>query len=392
MKHAVFSNVFYQVLVKILTSAVTLIATILIASSFGPTGYGLFTQVITLVGICYVVSDFGLNAIFIHEEEKRFPDFLAIRIAISTASVIFILILSFVLYWAFHIDGLFIGVLLFSGTIIGQSILTTSSAVFQKKLRYDLLLKAIFAGSIVTFLGILFGWWISSFSLMLLSFAVGSVVSALISLFFATENIFPLRWDTVFAKKILSQSFPLCLMLLFNLAYFRADIIILSFLRTQAEVGIYGYAYRFFDFLLTLPLFLSNVLYPFMVQDMKAGALSARVRKYFLAALLLSFVLVVVGWFAAPLLGIVKNDFSKSILPFRILLLSFPFFVATSFFQWLLIAQKKQTYLLWVYIVSGIVNVLLNILLIPSFGYVASASITGLSELLVLILLFGKSF
>lgn len=392
MKHTLFSNVLCQVFVKILTSVVTLVATVLIASSFGSMSYGLFTQVVTLVGICYVISDFGLNAIFIREEKSRFRDFLTLRIAISATCIIFISSLSYILYRVFQMNGFFLGVVLFSGTIVGQSILITSSAVFQRKLRYDLLLRAVAVGSLVTLIGMYVGSQASSFSLILFAFAFGSIISALMSLFFVKENILPLRLDRGFAKKMLSQSLPLGLMLLFNLAYFRADIIVLSFLRTQAEVGIYGYAYRFFDFLLTIPLFLSNVLYPFMVQDMKTGVLSNRVKKYFLAALFLSLVLVVLGWFAAPLLGIVRNDFRESVLPFRILLLSFPFFVATSFFQWLLIAQKKQTYLLWVYVMSGVINVLLNIFFVPSFGYVASASITALSELLVLILLFGKTF
>jgi len=91
-------------------------------------------------------------------------------------------------------------------------------------------------------------------------------------------------------------------------------------------------------------------------------------------------------WFAAPLLSFVKSDFTASIGALRVLSLGLPFFFVTSATMWALIALKKQSALAVIYGVSMIVNVVGNILLVPTYGFMAAAWLTVISEGLVLIL------
>jgi O-antigen/teichoic acid export membrane protein len=77
-------------------------------------------------------------------------------------------------------------------------------------------------------------------------------------------------------------------------------------------------------------------------------------------------------------------------IPFRILLLSLPFFFTTSFLQWVLITLEKQKYLMYVYLFSTLLNIVLNIIFIPQFSYLASATITLMSEALVFVFLIGE--
>jgi O-antigen/teichoic acid export membrane protein len=96
------------------------------------------------------------------------------------------------------------------------------------------------------------------------------------------------------------------------------------------------------------------------------------------------------AWFLAPLIAIVKKDFIPSIFIFRILLLSLPVFFLTNILQWILIAKNKKVYLLKIYLIAALLNVLLNLFFIPKYSYIAAAIITGISEGLILILLFIK--
>jgi O-antigen/teichoic acid export membrane protein len=64
-----------------------------------------------------------------------------------------------------------------------------------------------------------------------------------------------------------------------------------------------------------------------------------------------------------------------------------PFFFTTSFMQWILIALGKQKYLMIVYLLSTILNIVLNIIFIPQYSYVACAIITLVSEALVFLFL-----
>ncbi|HLL61372.1 MAG TPA: polysaccharide biosynthesis C-terminal domain-containing protein, partial [Candidatus Nitrosocosmicus sp.] len=56
---------------------------------------------------------------------------------------------------------------------------------------------------------------------------------------------------------------------------------------------------------------------------------------------------------------------------------------------WVIITENKEKWLPIVYLLSLFINVVLNIIYVPKFGYTASALITVLSELIVLVLLFG---
>ena len=103
----------------------------------------------------------------------------------------------------------------------------------------------------------------------------------------------------------------------------------------------------------------------------------------FVSSLLLTIACLVF----APLISLVKVDFAPSVTPFRILSASLPIFFLSSLFMWVLIAQDKQWLLLKIYGAGMIVNIVLNLLFIPRFGYYAAAVITVVSEAVVLFFL-----
>ena len=180
-------------------------------------------------------------------------------------------------------------------------------------------------------------------------------------------------------------------MLFFNLVYFRIDIFLLSILKPSADVGIYGLSYKFFDTFLAIPLFLSNVLYPLLLQEINSkGRFKNIVKRYTPVFLISSFLIIIIFWFAAPLFSVIRPEYALSVLPFRILLLSLPFFFLTSFFQWILISKKERNFLMILYLIFAVINILLNYIFIPSYGYVASAVITDICEGLVLVFMFIK--
>jgi O-antigen/teichoic acid export membrane protein len=205
------------------------------------------------------------------------------------------------------------------------------------------------------------------------------------------EKFFPFFFDKQYAKKMFISALPIGLMLLFNLVYFRADIFLLSIMSTTKSVGIYGLSYKFFDFLIAIPLFLSNAVYPLLIKYKNDQEVFKKlINKYLLIFLALSFVLIFAFWFSSPLFTIIRSDFSEASIPFRILLISLPFFFVTSFFQWILITKEKQKFLMYVYFLLLILNIILNVLFIPAYSYLASAWITFICEGVVFLILGVK--
>ena len=160
----------------------------------------------------------------------------------------------------------------------------------------------------------------------------------------------------------------------------------------MAEVGLYGFAYKLFEFVLVIPTFFMNSVYPFMVLKVnrEAGIMSHELanlgKKSFLFLLPASIFTLLVMWFLAPFITWIRPEFSGSVEAVRILALGIPFFFLTSLTMWILITLKQQKLLAFIYAFSMLVNIGLNLVFIPAHGFLAAAWTTVISEGIVLLL------
>ncbi len=374
----------------------------LIAKHFGAANYGDYAKVTAFVSLFYLLADFGFNAVFLQKEEapKRFRDLLYTR-AIAAAVLIVLVNLVAVLLPYNSQTGIgfspFVrgAIALFSFTILTESILYSAFAAFQRKYLYARFMWATIIGSFTTLcmVGIFI---LSGFPLfwIFVGYLIGGVIEAGIAIAFTKEKVFPISLQAKFIKELIRETLPIALMLIFNLVYFRVDTILLSLFKSSTDVGLYDISYRVFDFLIALPLFLSNVLYPKLIENEKNNRnLKAMLVVYVFCFAVLGALVALPFWFGAPLLfSFIKPQLLPAVAPLRLLLVSLPIFFATNILQWILLAKKQQKYLALVYVLLTIVNIALNLVFIPSFGYVASAIITGIGEAIVLALFLWKVF
>ena len=127
-----------------------------------------------------------------------------------------------------------------------------------------------------------------------------------------------------------------------------------------------------------------------MLRDIKNPRKTYRIFKnYSFVFISFSLVLIAIFWFSSPLFNLIKSDFTSAIHPFRVLLLSLPLFFITSLMQWFLISFEMQKRLMFIYLFSAVLNIVLNLIFIPKEGYMAAAYITLISEFLVMISFFA---
>lgn len=396
-KH-VFKNALFQLFAKLATSATTFFITLIVARNLGAAGYGDFTKVVVYVSLFYMVVDFGLNAIYLQDKKTfSFQTLFSTRVFIGLLLVIVANMVLVALPYnqtagSGFSDVVKLGIFIFSFTILTQSLVSSASAVFQDKRRYQDLFVATLVGSAATIL-LVAGQLLGTFSLSSVfgAMTIGALGTALFALFLAQEDLGKISLAN--SKSLIIKSTPLGLMILFNLVYFRADVLLLSAYKTSFDVGVYGLAYRFFDFLVALPLFLSNALYPTLLEHAKnKRKINEIIKRYLVWATIISLGIIIISWFASPYFVLLKSDFVYATPVFRILLLSLPLFFYTSILQWGLIALRQQRYLLATYVVAGLLNIALNLVFIGKYSYTASAVITGVCEAVVLILLIAKAY
>ncbi len=401
MKTTVLINTLAQIIGKFFTAGATILISFIIARWYGAAGYGEFTKITTYVAIFYLLSDFGFNAMYLQRSpNEKNPDtewqvLFGIRI-ISSFLLIFLAlsVLSFLPQQGTdgYTNFVRLGIILFIPTILFQAVIMTANAYFQKHLLYS---RSTIAVGIGSFVSLLFLFWVTKQTspaqgiiTMIAGLSAGSMVMALCSLLFVKhlrQGVTPI-FSMSQMTPLFIATIPFGLTLLFNVIYFRIDSIVLTLVRSTSEVGVYGLAYKVFELALIIPTFFMNALYPIILRtkEKNTDAFYNLLKK---TAILLSVFAVsgtIILWIAAPYMTLVKPDFYGSILPLRILSLGLPFFFLSSLTMWIFIVQKKQKVLLFIYGFSMISTMLLDVWLIPVYGYVGAAWITVLSESIVL--------
>lgn len=405
------SNTIFQLGSKFVTMSVTFLLTYLISNKYGAYGYGLFTIFQSFPSTFYIISDFGLNAIGAREISKNldkvdeiFSNILGLRVIISIITLLISLILSFALYDS---PEILFGLALANLIIVSQTLVSTTNIIFQIKLRYDI-------SSISNVIGYLF---ILIFSLIFINYSVSVVyinflyvvalfISFAINLSFIKKYQIKIQasFSKDYIKSLVSESWPLGLMFVFSQINFRSDSILLSILpqpksiglNNISTVGVYGLPYKIFEVILVIPTFMMNSIYPMLLD---AYNTNKRRFIYFFQNILygismigfmLSLILYVsIAYFID--INLISSLFGSEFIYSKDLLLilisGITVFFITQPLSWYLVIKGKQKILPVVYFISAIFNFGMNYLLIPKYSFYASAYLTWISELIILLLL-----
>jgi O-antigen/teichoic acid export membrane protein len=387
------SNTFLQFIARVFSSGSTFIISIYLAKMLGLEEFGDFSKITTYIPFFYLLVNLGLNASFLrlHSEQKSvtWHHLFGLRLLIAfgmTVISLAILHLFPVGLTQGYTESVRQGIQIYSLSIILTAIITTSNALFQQHLVYKFSAISIVIGSILSLVGIVF-FDAALFSALLMLLA-GLLVSVVCSLFFVSKITIPVpHFQITSFKKLLVDTAPLSITLLFNLLYFRVDSIILTLSRTTAEVGAYNLSYKIFEFILVIPVFYMNSLYPILLRAKdNRTTFTSLLKKSRVILFLLGVLMTILVWICAPLLTTIHQEFSSAIQLLRILSLSFPLFFLSNLTMWTLIIKRKHKQLACIYGTAMLINIFLNMLFIPPYGAHASAVITIIGEFYVLLL------
>lgn len=393
----IFKQTSWQLIGKVFTAASTLLILSLVSRNLGVGATGVFTLALTYLSFFYLAADFSLNTHALHtlvkeNTHQEFQKLLGLRLVWATILVLLALLLLFI--WpnteVSFAQAVVYGVL----AILGYAIYTTANALFQAKLRYDLSIIAPIVGIIPT-LGIIYLAIQNKLGIpgLMVGHMLGWLVCGAVSLYFVKKftPLFPI-FSLNYFKEVTGAIWPISLTLVLNTVYFRIDSFILAFTKSFYEVGLYNLSYQVFQFGLVIPTFIMNSLFPMLLKDYQKTP--QIFLKTILRASFIMFNLGLIGtvstFLLAPLvINIIsgQGSFNGSAESLKILSLGFPAFFVSAVIMWSLVVLKQYKQILGVYIFGLIINLSLNLLLIPQFSYLGAAFVTGISEYLILSLL-----
>src|SRR3989344_2268144 len=397
--NALAANTAVQLVGKVVSITIGVIVVGLMTRLLGTEGFGKYSTANTFLQVFAILMDLGLNVMLVQmlgeqagneKEERRIVSaFFTMRVLMASVvltigTALAWLIPTYDLEIKLAIVGLWIS---FFFTLLNQTVI----GVQQRHLKMHVVAMAEVAGRATLLAGMLIaitrGWGLLPVVLIV---SLGGVVSFLINIGVAIRYA-SFRWnvDVPLWKIALKRSWPIAISIMFSLIYFRADLLILGWVRPQAEVGVYGAAYRVLEILVSLPYMYGGVLLPMIAKQWKDGAkdkFRTFIQRSFDAMALVTFPLLF-GTFAiaTPAMTLVAGaEFGQSGDILRILILATgAIFIATVFSHAVVALDAQRDMLPW-YIWTAIFAVIGYAFLIPSYGMWAAAWLTVATELVVL--------
>ncbi len=382
----------------------------LIAARFGPAEYGLLSLGLALFNVLMIIAMLGLNQgvlryISFYRTKKDYSNIKGTILSATGITTFFSLILATLVFllsdWIansfFHEPRLGLVFKIISFVIPFDAV---KNILFNIIRAFENVTYEIYSRNIVeTLTKVLFTLLFLILGYKLLGATIAFDLALLISFFMAlfyTSKVFP-QFNTTKAsytlKKLLTYSLPLVINNLTILVMLWTDTLLIGYFKTPTDVGIYNAAaptaammYLFPQALLALFLPVLTGLYA--QNNLKDFNTVYRIAVKWItltnAALLSLFILL-----SVPLLHLFFGaSYISGAAVLIILSLGYFIYYIALISNNILLIYEKTTTILYASSAGSILNILLNILLIPHYGIAGAALATSLSYLVVSIIFF----
>lgn len=389
-------NVVFNAFAKVASTALALVAIGFVTRYLGKEGFGNYATILAFFGFFNAVADLGLQTVGAREISREGADeghILGNLLTLRILTAVFVLLLTPVLLvFLPYSNEVKLGILIAAAAFVFSSTSMVLNGIFQKHLLTDrialieLIGKVIQLGVIITAVTLDLG-----FTTIVLSLLAYMFFNAVTIFWMSRKYVtFSFHIDRIYWKEFLRQSLPIGIASLITFTYFKMDTILLSVMRSSAEVGIYNVAYKVTENLIFFPAMIAGLVLPLLsrfifTEREKFEIIANKTLKVFLV---FTLPLVVGGFFLAPQIVAVIGgpQFAESANVLRILIFSIAFVFFGYFFNTLLVVANLQKKLMVALAVAALINIVSNFFLIPRYSYTGAAVSSVATEMIVAIL------
>lgn len=204
-------------------------------------------------------------------------------------------------------------------------------------------------------------------------------------LLFTRFGIPKLKVQPAFSYSIVRQSFPYALLIFLMMIYTRIDSVMVERLHAngQEEAGYYAMGFRLINALFMFAMIFSNLLLPLFSRMFKQSE-DVRTLLKTSAKLLIggAILLSIVSYFNSEyILNLVyENNIKESNQAFQLLMFSFIGMCSTILYGTLLTARGNMRFLNTISAIGIVVNITINLFLIPEYGAIGAAVATVITQ------------
>jgi O-antigen/teichoic acid export membrane protein len=388
-------NASAQFAARLAASLAQAVALVLVARAFGPETYGLFAIVTTLTVMVTVVAEWGLPLIATRlvvaggaARRELLAALVGLRLALGVLAAAVVVVLSFASSDSRQVH---LGALVAGLSYLPLAWLGSVQIQAQLDLRLERVAWAALAGGVSGL-----AWTLSALVLdaTVAELAGGILASATAAAavgLLLTPSGIPLRprVDRALWRRLLRDSTPLAVAYGFVSVYFYVDIALLARLSSSEQVGLYDAAYRFMFLGILIPGAIVSSVYALAAElALRDRARFAHLARELLSLCALGIPLPLIALCADPdaLLRLLYGDaYSGGASALRVLGIGVALLIASGVVGPLLITLRQERATLRISIVAAVLNIALNLALIPSLDALGSAIATVATELTVLL-------
>ncbi|MFA5165749.1 MAG: flippase [Candidatus Paceibacterota bacterium] len=382
-KQTIIKNTFWYSISQFAAIAIKSFFVIWVARYFSIEEYGRFNIASSFASMFVILADFGTSQILMREisqgkaDQKRVDYFFTIKVLLVIFSILvtfgcsFLLGADWFLLRAIWIFALYTGLYAFLGFFYYY---------FMAKNRMEYLGWGDTCVSAITVIaGIFVIKYHPTTSGLALAYLLAITVVSIVFLMFFITKIQPLRisFDKEQILNILRISLPLAAVSFFAIIYNNIDSTILGFYRKYLEAGYYNSALKIIAVSIMPAGLIASVFAPHvnrLFQESKESLkkiLDAETETMIFLAIGILFG----GWALAPnLMGAAYGaKYYLAVPALRLLLFTSIVFYFLQPFSQVLIASHNEKKVLYPYIVIAALNVILDLFLVPKYGFMGTA-------------------
>lgn len=374
----------------IATKIISFFIVIYTARYLGDVGYGKYSFAIAFVSFFYIIPYLGIQEILTREiarnpkiAEKAIGNATLIQSILGIlALALAFLIGSLMSYPLETVKAIYLAALglLFSGLspfrVIYQVNFTMKYTVLFGVLSRIFLLASVL---IITSADYGLSW-------LIVAGVLADALHSILMAFFSNRFVKPeFKIDPALCRFLLKEAIPIALTSVFITIYFRIDVVMLSIMKGDAAAGIYSAGTRLTESLLFLSSTFMVSMFPIMSMysrespETLAFAYQKSIKYLFIFALPMA---VGVTLLSDKIILIVYGEqFMGTSTVLKILIWATAILFITNVTNFLLMSTNKQKFITFSTALCALLNIVLNLILIPIYSYQGAAFATVFTEL-----------
>ena len=399
LNRKVAHNTIVQIVGKIITTILGLVALGMMTRYLGQEKFGWYITVTAFLQFAGILIDFGMIVVTaqmlsepLRDKEKLFKNLFTFRFV---SALLFFSLAPFVAWFFPYEIQIKIAIAISSLAFLAITLNQVFVGLYQTKLKMHIQAISEVIGRIVLVAGMFFAIknemsFLAIMTIVMISSATHTLILWLRA---GKETPIAFAFDWEIWKDIALKMWPIALSIVFIVVYLKGDLVLLSIFVDQAQVGIYGAAYRVLDVITQSAMMIMGVLLPLM-----AFAWSRNLKEEFKKHFQQSFDIMML--FAVPMmvgaitladeviLLVAGAEFVESGKILSILAIAVFGVFLGAIFGHTAVAIDKQKQTLWIYISNAVITLIGYLIFIPIYGIYGAAWMSVFSELYAGIFLY----